>query len=64
MKICVVEFYMRLTGDLKPHSIWLRLFWWLLVATFVGVVLTTLLECHPFSEQVPSPPPLPGRSRR
>lgn len=50
MKICIVEFYMRLTDGLQPYGLWLRVLWWVIVATFCGVVLSTLLECRPFSE--------------
>ncbi|KAA6410525.1 MAG: integral membrane [Lasallia pustulata] len=61
-KFTVSEFLKRLTEQVwrRSYQIGLQFIRWFLVLTFIGVVIATLSECHPFThywQVVPDPGP-------
>lgn len=52
MKICILEFYKRLSDKIPQYSKVLQAVQWFIIFTFIGVVLSTLLECRPFNKLV------------
>lgn len=66
LKFCILEFLKRLT-DLtwqRSHHTALKMIRWTLVVTFVGVSISDLAECHPFSHYWQVLPDPGGRCRQ
>lgn len=62
-KFTISEFLKRLTGQFwrRSYEVGLQFIRYFLVVTFVGVVIATLVECHPFPhywQVVPDPGPM------
>lgn len=48
MKICILGFYERLTARAKPYDRLIDISYLIFFVTFIGVILSTVLECRPF----------------
>lgn len=48
MKICILGFYERLTARTKPYDRLIDISYLIFFVTFIGVILSTVLECRPF----------------
>lgn len=48
MKICILGFYERLTARAKPYDRLIDFSYLFFFLTFIGVILSTVLECRPF----------------
>jgi uncharacterized membrane protein YhaH (DUF805 family) len=48
MKFCVLALYKQIVGQVRQYRQWLKPMWCLLMATLVGSLLSTFLECRPF----------------
>lgn len=49
LKLCLLTFYTRFVGPLSWGRVVIRTLWWIILATFVAVVIATLTECRPLS---------------
>ncbi|KAF2096908.1 hypothetical protein NA57DRAFT_78498 [Rhizodiscina lignyota] len=49
LKLCILSFYFRITDESTYMSRGLRITFWSIVLTFVGIILATVLECRPLS---------------
>ncbi|KAH8736634.1 hypothetical protein BGZ61DRAFT_490240 [Ilyonectria robusta] len=60
LKLCLLAFYSRLVSHLKWGRIAVISMWWIVLATFIAVVIASLTECRPLhlsvSSSISSPP--------
>ncbi|KAE9971310.1 hypothetical protein EG328_005728 [Venturia inaequalis] len=50
LKLCLADFYFRLTDRSTYMPQTSQFLWWFIVSTFAAVLVTTLLECRPLSK--------------
>lgn len=47
LKLCLLTFYTRFVGPLSWGKTVIRTLWWMILVTFVTILIVTLTECRP-----------------